>query len=263
MVIFSACTLTLLATPAIAVEINGTVREASGNTATIVTESNLVPAVGDKVEVFFKMAGADIDISVGTGRVTEVSADSIKVSIEQTTGEVTRDQLVRIHSDDPTTRAVSPVEATPARRHPAFEFDTDRPGNDYRNFQLSAADPGLCATQCAQESECRAWTFVVPRCWLKSSVPEPVRGATFAVSGIMQAPAGAESPGFEYDIDRPGGDYRSLVLSAADAQLCATQCERESECRAWTYNVPHCWLKNSVPAPVTGNTFTVSGVKQP
>ena len=72
-----------------------------------------------------------------------------------------------------------------------WEVDIDRPGSDYRSFDLPAADPSGCAAQCAQESQCRAWTYVKPgvqgpnaRCWLKDRVPNPIRGATFAVSGI-------------------------------------------------------------------------------
>jgi len=48
----------------------------------------------------------------------------------------------------------------------------------------------LCAGQCTQEGQCRAWTYVKPgvqgayaRCWLKSTVPAPVRGA-YAISGL-------------------------------------------------------------------------------
>jgi hypothetical protein len=80
---------------------------------------------------------------------------------------------------------------------PAFEYNTDRPGSDYRNFELAAADPALCAAQCQREGQCRAWTYVIPgvqganaRCWLKHSVPNPVPNARFAVSGVMR-PGGA------------------------------------------------------------------------
>ena len=73
---------------------------------------------------------------------------------------------------------------------PTFEFDTDRPGSDYSNFNLSTADPALCATQCAQQERCQAWTYIKPgvegpsaRCWLKERIPAAVV-ATFAVSGV-------------------------------------------------------------------------------
>jgi hypothetical protein len=105
---YTATVLVFLTMPALSAEINGTVREASGNTATIITESDLVPNVGDKVEIFFKMSGTDIDISVATGRVTKIGVDSIEAEVEQATGEVARDQLVRIHSDTPAQRERPP-----------------------------------------------------------------------------------------------------------------------------------------------------------
>jgi len=76
------------------------------------------------------------------------------------------------------------------RASPTFDFDTDRPGSDYNSFELSAADPALCATQCAKDERCRAWTYLKPgvqgpsaRCWLKDSVPAAIV-ANFAVSGV-------------------------------------------------------------------------------
>jgi hypothetical protein len=64
---------------------------------------------------------------------------------------------------------------------PDYEYEpgTDRPGGDYRNFNLDRADYRLCQTECNRDARCRAWTYVRPgvqdpthaRCWLKSSVP--------------------------------------------------------------------------------------------
>jgi hypothetical protein len=60
----------------------------------------------------------------------------------------------------------------------AVELDTDRPGQDYRSFDLEVTNPGPCAAACEREDQCRAWTYVKPgiqgpraRCWLKHSVP--------------------------------------------------------------------------------------------
>jgi len=58
----------------------------------------------------------------------------------------------------------------------------DRPGADFKNFDLAAADPNLCKTACDREgTQCQAWTFVRPgaqgpraRCWLKFAVPAAV-----------------------------------------------------------------------------------------
>ena len=60
----------------------------------------------------------------------------------------------------------------------AQEWGVDRPGSDYKNFNLSADQPSLCENQCVSEPQCKAWTFVRPgvqgasaRCWLKNTVP--------------------------------------------------------------------------------------------
>lgn len=90
--------------------------------------------------------------------------------------------------------------AAQAQTHPNFEYGIDRPGSDYRSFDLPFDAPGLCAGQCAQEGQCRAWSYVKPgvqgpsaRCWLKNAVPGPVRnGAT--VSGLRGVAAQPSSP---------------------------------------------------------------------
>ena len=67
----------------------------------------------------------------------------------------------------------------------------DRPGQDYRNFSLSEANPMICRNTCARESQCRAWTYVRPgvqgasaRCWLKNRIPER-RNSTCCTSGVF------------------------------------------------------------------------------
>jgi len=77
---------------------------------------------------------------------------------------------------------------------PGMEANTDRPGLDYRSFDLPAADPKLCQDACAGEANCRAFTYVRPgvqgpgaRCWLKSSVPNPVSN-NCCVSGVKTTP---------------------------------------------------------------------------
>jgi hypothetical protein len=70
--------------------------------------------------------------------------------------------------------------------------DTDRPGNNYRNFDLPQPDPGLCQDSCRKESRCRAFTYVKPgiqgskaRCWLKDAVP-PEKPSDCCISGVRQ-----------------------------------------------------------------------------
>ena len=60
----------------------------------------------------------------------------------------------------------------------SIEYDTDRPGGDYVNYDLPQPDVELCRSACAKDSRCNAFTYVKPavqgasaRCWLKSSIP--------------------------------------------------------------------------------------------
>jgi hypothetical protein len=72
------------------------------------------------------------------------------------------------------TAAEGPIE-------PQLEVGVDRPGSDYRNFDLSRPDAKLCRASCERDQRCRAWTYVRPghqgpkaRCWLKNDVPQPI-----------------------------------------------------------------------------------------
>jgi PAN domain/Bacterial Ig domain len=60
----------------------------------------------------------------------------------------------------------------------SLEPGVNRPGLDYRNFELATPDPRQCAAACTAEAQCRAFTYVNPgvqgakaRCWLKSAIP--------------------------------------------------------------------------------------------
>jgi hypothetical protein len=72
------------------------------------------------------------------------------------------------------------------------EIGVDRPGQDFRDFDLPEPRPDLCSNACASDARCKAFTYVKPniqgstaRCWLKSSVPDPVQNDC-CVSGIRK-----------------------------------------------------------------------------
>ncbi|MCX6623186.1 MAG: DUF4412 domain-containing protein [Acidobacteria bacterium] len=60
------------------------------------------------------------------------------------------------------------------------ELNTNRFGDDFRDFIPSRASADFCAEACAKDSRCRSWTWVKNdleppsgHCWLKNRVPEP------------------------------------------------------------------------------------------
>ncbi|MCU0290389.1 MAG: PAN domain-containing protein [Thermoanaerobaculaceae bacterium] len=83
-----------------------------------------------------------------------------------------------------------------AQKVPDFplESGTDRPGSDYRDFDLVEARPERCRAACSQEPRCLAFTYVHPgvqgpsaRCWLKSEVP-PAKASDCCISGVKPVP---------------------------------------------------------------------------
>jgi len=65
-------------------------------------------------------------------------------------------------------------------QRPPIEWDTDRPGLDYKSFDLSTPSVDSCQISCLNDPKCVAWTYVNPgvqgpkaRCWLKSGIPAP------------------------------------------------------------------------------------------
>ena len=61
----------------------------------------------------------------------------------------------------------------------AVEFNTDRPGSDYKNFILQTPDYRICKQACGIDRNCQAWTYVKPgiqggaaKCWLKGVIPQ-------------------------------------------------------------------------------------------
>jgi hypothetical protein len=79
---------------------------------------------------------------------------------------------------------------------------------------------------------------------------------------LSLVPASRAQVGF----DRRGGDYTSFPVRSGDPAACAARCDRETRCRAWSFDYPSadraatCWLKNQVPPRVEDST-SASGVR--
>src|SRR5579863_1422034 len=137
----------------------------------------------------------------------------------------------------------------------ALEVNVDRPGSDYRSFDLASGRPEECRDTCGVEPQCVAFTFVNPgvqapsaRCWLKSAVPAPTPN-NCCISGVKNAPppppaypaepappppapppvpeSAAPPPpppesfrGLEMNVDRPGGDYQNFDLPGPRPHEC-------------------------------------------
>jgi hypothetical protein len=102
----------------------------------------------------------------------------------------------------------------------SLESDTNRPGQDYKNFELDTPDPSLCQKACADDPDCQAYTYVKPgiqgakaRCWLKKGVPT-AQSNNCCVSGVKGTAPIPPSPPSKAD-----GSLNSFCKQYADRAL--------------------------------------------
>ena len=98
------------------------------------------------------------------------------------------------------------------------------------------------------------------------------RALLAGLAALVFAAAAAVAPGMNAALaqsgyDRPGGDYASAPVQSGDPAVCASRCEREKNCRAWSFSYPTpsgtqamCFLKREV-VPRTQSSCCVSGVR--
>lgn len=74
-----------------------------------------------------------------------------------------------------------------------LEDNTDRPGGDYKKYDMTTPDPSLCQQYCAADPDCQAFTYVKPgiqgpysSCYLKNTVP-PAKSDSCCLSGTKTA----------------------------------------------------------------------------
>jgi hypothetical protein len=148
------------------------------------------------------------------------------------------------------------------------ESKTSRPGNEYRSFYLPAAYSDLCLAECAKDSQCKTYTYLVPlaavpgRCFLKTGVPNSAYSNWFT-SGFK---SNAFTMTMDDNADRFGLDYTDFDLAGPYPELCLAACARDDRCMAYSYMKPaagskaHCWLKTGIPGKSNNLSF-VSGYK--
>jgi 1-phosphatidylinositol phosphodiesterase len=80
--------------------------------------------------------------------------------------------------------------ASPGSSSAGLEFGIDRPGGDYRSFDLGVPRPEDCRDACLADPGCASFTYVNPgvqgpsaRCWLKNNLM-PAMANNCCVSGV-------------------------------------------------------------------------------
>jgi len=84
-----------------------------------------------------------------------------------------------------------------------LEVDTDRHGDDFRDFDLPSPDPLLCRKACVEDDQCGSFTYLKPdtgpgspqvaHCWLKVGTPAPHHDPAF-ISGVVPAKSRLPKP---------------------------------------------------------------------
>jgi hypothetical protein len=94
------------------------------------------------------------------------------------------------HRAPPAPASMEPQTVKVVQPDSGLEKDTDRPGMNYRNFDLDVSEPKRCQRTCQDDPKCKAWTYVKPgvqgpkaRCWLKTGVPS-AKPAPCCISGV-------------------------------------------------------------------------------
>lgn len=111
--LFRALPFLMAAGMSLAEELTGTVTKTEPGIVVVALTSTLVPSVNDKAEVVYKYPGKDGELLVATGRVAEINAESVRLTIDRAIGIVTKGHSVRIQSPVPQKRAVTSTAAAP------------------------------------------------------------------------------------------------------------------------------------------------------
>jgi hypothetical protein len=139
------------------------------------------------------------------------------------------------------------------------ESNVNRGGSDIATH--NAVSARHCATLCARDHRCEAYTFTGAgsnNCWLKDEVPSGSH-APGMTSGVRR--------GLDMNSDRSGHTYSTFTTGYLSPTWCQAACAQDSQCRAWSYTPPPtnapaatCELKNAVGPRITV-TRKISGLR--
>lgn len=93
----------------------------------------------------------------------------------------------RVRGDNATTLLPAPIAQ---RQQIRIEADTNRPGGDYKDYDVRDGGVEVCQKECASDAGCGSFTFVKPgfrgrfgHCFLKRGAPKPVADRC-CISGV-------------------------------------------------------------------------------
>lgn len=111
-----------------------------------------------------------------------------------------------------------------------LEYDTNRPGPPYNKIILEKTEPALCATECENDKECKAFVYVKPgydtqidknkaACFLKKNIPAKVsdKCCVSGIKGIAQLnpnPKPQPAPGDFESREQSCHKYANVAIQA-------------------------------------------------
>jgi len=116
-----------------AADLAGVVQSSTAKYATVTTQSKTFPKPGTKAEIYFKVPGADVDVSVASGHVYEITGTNIMVQIDKATAKVAKNQLVRFSAQAPNEKTVT---VPPPISSPSPSKQTSPPVNNSLKQQI-------------------------------------------------------------------------------------------------------------------------------
>ena len=92
-----------------------------------------------------------------------------------------------------TAPAIVRADGQTLRRQGRLEPDTNRPGGDYKDYDIREGGAEVCQSDCTKDASCGSFTFVKPgirgrfgHCFLKRGAPSPVADRC-CISGVKAA----------------------------------------------------------------------------
>jgi hypothetical protein len=124
----------------------------------------------------------------------------------------------------------------------AYRWSKD--GSTTRFSLPPQANPAMCQASCADNRDCRAWTYEAstktqpPQCSIWSGIPLIAAYNPCCTSGLKVQVQPANMTSMQDD-NREGNSLLTFPLPVTDPRLCQGECSENSSCRAWSYHIPN------------------------
>lgn len=176
------CTIVCLAAASLAfgtiveaANIDGVVQSATNKYATVKSDSNVRPVPGDKAKIYFKVPDTNVEVSVAAGHVYEITGQNIMIQIDQATGAVAKNQLVRITSPHPFNPESQSAPSKPANLSPPPSAITSpSPKSDSGQIAANEAPHTPAANSPERRAICDGARGYIQKKYVRGRLPQSI-----------------------------------------------------------------------------------------